>query len=209
MFRDRIEAGKKLAEEIKKKKWDLKKKDSIILGLPRGGVIVAAEISKELNLPLDIIVTRKIGSPLNPEYAIAAVGEHSLVLNPREEIDKIYLDDETKKERAEIRRRLESYRGDKIYPSLKNKKVLLVDDGLATGLTMQAAIEEVRFKKPFKIYLAVPVAPPETIENLKSQVDDYIVLIIESMFFAIGQFYENFEQVSDKEVIGLLKGYPH
>ena len=179
--------------------------DGIILALPRGGVVVGEKIAEILNLPLDIIVTRKIGAPLNPEYAVAAVSENEIVLNPREDIDKEYLETETKKERQEIQRRIQEYRGTKPKIELAGKTIFLVDDGLATGLTMAVAIREVRRFNPAKIILAVPVAPPETIEKLRPLVDEVIVLNIEPMFFAVGQFYENFPQTTDEEVIKLLK----
>jgi len=204
MFKDRTDAGQKLAEEIKKRNWDLTERDSIILALPRGGVVVAGKIAKDLKLPLDIVVTRKIGAPLNPEYAVAAVGEHAIILNPREEIDENYLREQTAKERLEIKRRLISFRGKKACPKLEDKITLLVDDGVATGLTMEAAIKELRFYHPQKIIVAVPVAPPDTIDRIKNLVDEIIVLSIEPLFFAVGQFYQSFGQTQDDEVKNIL-----
>lgn len=196
-FFDRRKAGQKLAEELDKLP---KIKNGIILALPRGGVVTAAEIATKLNLPLDILVTRKIGAPLNPEYAIAAVSEHEVILSKREKVNPSYLKEQIKKERQEIQRRMEDYRGNRPYPQLQGKTVILVDDGLATGLTMEVAIREVKSFEPSKIIVAVPVAPPETYEYLKTLADQVIVLNIESMFFAVGQFYESFEQVTDQEV---------
>lgn len=203
IFKDRKDAGKMLAKKVIEKHPNIG--NGIILALPRGGVVVAAEIAKILSLPFDIIVTRKIGAPLNPEYAVAAVSEHEIVLNPRENIDKKYLEEKTFRERQEIQRRLKEYRGGKANISLNGKTVLLVDDGLATGLTMGVAIREVRRQNPAKIILAVPVAPPETIEKLRRLVDEAVVLNIEPLFFAVGQFYENFSQTTDKEVIDFLR----
>ena len=202
IFKDRAEAGQKLAILLKKQSTHIK--DGIVLALPRGGVVVGAEISKALNLSLDIIVTRKIGAPLNPEYAVAAVSENQLIVSPRENPDPEYLKEETSKERQEIARRVREYRGKRPAINLKNKIAILVDDGLATGLTMAVAIKEVRLQNPAKIIMAVPVAPPETVENLKSKVDEIIVLNIEPLFLAVGQFYENFPQTTDDEVISLL-----
>lgn len=201
-FRNRSEAGKKLAEEIHHRFPKIE--NGIVLALPRGGVILGAEIAKTLDLPLDIIVTRKIGAPMNPEYAIAAVSEHEIIVSNRENPDKKYLDEETEKERQEIARRLREYRGNKLKVDLKGKTIILVDDGLATGLTMEATIKETKSHSPRKIIIAVPVTPPETVEKLKSQVDEIIVLNIEPMFYAVGQFYESFPQVSDEEVKRLL-----
>jgi len=203
VFKDRQVAGQKLARVIKEKYPKIKA--GLVLALPRGGIIVGDEVARGLNLTLDIIVTRKIGAPLNPEYAVAAVSEHELILSPRENIDNNYIKDEAAKERKEIQRRLKEYRGDRPRIDLENKEVFLVDDGLATGLTMAVAVKEVKLQNPKKIIIAVPVAPPETIANLKSKVDEIIVLNIEPMFFAVGQFYENFPQTTDEEVRKLLK----
>lgn len=202
MFRNRQEAGQKLAEEVRRRFPKIE--EGIVLALPRGGVILGAEVAKLLGLSLDIIVTRKIGAPMNPEYAIAAVSEHEIIISPREGPDQKYLGRETKRERQEITRRLKEYRGNKPKIDLKNKTIILVDDGLATGLTMEVAVKEVKSQSPQKIMVAVPVAPPETARKLKSQVDEIIVLNIEPMFYAVGQFYENFPQVTDEEVKKLL-----
>ncbi len=203
MYKDRIEAGKKLCQKLMEKVPQIS--NGIILALPRGGVVVANEIAKTLKLPLDIIVTRKIGSPLSEEYAVAAVSEHEIVLNPREKSDRKYLTSESTKERTEIQRRLKEYRGDRKKLDLRNRTIILIDDGLATGLTMEVAISEVKRQNPKKIIVAVPVAPPETAEKIKSQIDELIVLNIEPIFFAVGQFYKFFPQVSDNEVKGILK----
>ena len=205
MFRDRIEAGQKLAVALQTKFTTIEK--GVVLALPRGGVVIGYEIAQKLNLPLDIIVTRKIGAPFNPEYAVAAVSEHELMVSPRENPDPNYLKKEVEDERQEIQRRLKEYRGQKPEVDLKNKTAILVDDGLATGLTMEVAIREVREKNPRRIILAVPVAPPETIERLKKLVDETIVLNIEPMFFAVGQFYEDFPQVSDEDVRKYLRNF--
>ena len=204
MFEDRFQAGQKLADKIEKEKLSLKSRESIVLALPRGGVVVAKEVAKKMELPLDIIVTRKIGHPLNSEYAIGAVSSHKLFLNPHEKVDENYLKKETEKQRREIQRRLIVYRGKRPSPKILNKNVILVDDGIATGLTIQAAIEEIKFHKPKEIILAVPVAPPETFDKLKEVVDRTIILELEPVFFAVGQFYHHFEEVGDKEVKKLL-----
>jgi putative phosphoribosyl transferase len=200
IFKNRIDAAQKLAELIEKN--DLH--EAIVLGLPRGGVIVAKEIARKLNLTMDIVVTRKIGAPFNEEYAIGAVSEHELIMSNNEYSEQ-YAQKEILIQREEIKRRTNIYRGDKKLPILKNRTVILADDGLATGLTMLVAVKEVKIYKPQKIIIAVPVAPPETVEKLKSEVDEIIVLNIEPMFFAVGQFYEEFNQVSDDEVMRLLR----
>jgi len=203
LFYDRREAGERLAEELAKKFPQVEK--GIVLALPRGGVIVGFEVSRILNLPLDIIVTRKIGAPLNPEYAVAAVGLGSLILNKREKIAPDFMKKEVERERQEIQRRLKEYRGEHAWPKLTSKIVFLVDDGLATGLTMQAAIQEVKLEKPKKIIVAVPVASPEVARELKSMVEEIIVLNQEPLFFAVGQFYQNFSETADEEVKKLLQ----
>lgn len=182
-------------------------KDTIILALPRGGVVVGFEVAKVLNLPLDIVVPRKIGAPGNPEFAIGAITETGeMILN--EEvfgISESYLKNEAEKERAEAERRLKLYRGNRPPLSLKNKTVILIDDGLATGLTMRAAISSVKKMKAKKIIVAVPIAPPETVELIKKEVDEIFYLEAPPLFGAVGAFYKEFGETSDEEVIDLLK----
>ena len=207
LFKNQISAGEKLAKNLGK----YKNKDAIILAIPRGGVATGYGLAKKLNLPLDIIVTRKIGAPNNPELAIGAVGETkgSLWLNERLienlKVSQDYLDSEVKVQKLEIKRREKIYRQAKKALDLKAKIVVLVDDGLATGATMIAAIREIRNMEPEKIVVAVPVAPPDTIENLKKEADEVICLQAPSLFFAVGQWYENFKQYSDREVIKLIQ----
>lgn len=204
MFQDRKDAGLKLAKKIKDLNLGFQKEDSLILALPRGGVVVGSELAKLIKLPLDIVVTRKIGHPLNPEYAVAAVSEHSLTLSPFEKVARDYLEQEALKERQEIKRRLRAYRGKQPEPEIKHKNIILVDDGLATGLTMEAAIKEVEFFQPSQIVLAMPVAPVEPIKRLEKLVSRTVILAIEPNFWAVGQFYHQFPVVNDQEVKELL-----
>lgn len=204
-FQDRKQAGQLLAETIQKQFSGIK--EAIVLALPRGGVVVAAEVSKKLKLPLDIITTRKIGAPENPEYAIAACGLTDLVFNEREKINLNYLEKEIEKERQEIKRRMRDYRGKRPYPRLKNQTVFLIDDGLATGLTMEVAVKEIKKLKPKEIIVGTPVAPPSAIEHFKTKVKKLIVLKVEPLFFAVGQFYANFPQISDQEVKKILESF--
>ncbi len=182
-------------------------KETIIIALPRGGVVVGFEVAKELNLPLDIVVPRKIGAPGNPEFAIGAITESGeMILN--EEvfgISESYLKSETEKERAEAERRLRLYRGSRLPLDLENKTVILIDDGLATGLTMRAAISSVKKMKAKKIIVAVPIAPPETVELIKKETDEIFYLEAPLLFGAVGAFYKEFGQTTDEEVIDLLK----
>ncbi len=207
LFRDQVSAGERLAKELE----EYKNKKAVILAIPRGGVATGYGLAKKLNLPVDVIVTRKIGAPDNPELAIGAVGETkgSLWLNKQLVsqlgVSKDYLQSEIKIQKLEIKRRERVYRQGKGALELKNKVVILVDDGIATGATMIAAIREVRNMKPEKIVVAIPVAPPETVEELKKEADEVICLQTPRLFFAVGQWYENFKQYSDEEVIKFIE----
>jgi putative phosphoribosyl transferase len=206
MFYDRYEAGQKLASALKKYR---DKRNVIILAIPRGGVVTGFEVAKALNVPLDIVVARKIGAPGNPEFAIGAVSEKGeIILNEETvsnyRISQDYIKKEAKSQRAEVKRRLTEYRGKKKPINLKNKIVIITDDGIATGASVKAAISSVKTENPKKIILAMPVAPPGTIEELKKQVDEAVVIEKPSMFFAVGQFYQIFDQTSDEEVKKIL-----
>ena len=205
-FADRVDAGKRLAAALK----SFKSKDAIVLAIPRGGVVVGFEISKALGVPLNIIVPRKIGAPDNPELAIGAVTEDgTTILNERLVSDlgvsENFIKEESERQRAEIERRLESYRGDVPYPNLKNRVVLIVDDGIATGYTMKAALASVRKKGAKSVVIAIPVGPPSTIQELEKVTDHVICLYTPEEFYAIGEFYEDFSQTTDEEVKRLFR----
>lgn len=206
MFTDRTEAGKKLAEKLA----SYRGKDAVVLALPRGGVVTGYEISKTLGLPLDIIAVRKIGHPGSPEYAIGAVGENGMrIVNEVEvaTIDQKWLLEETAREQEEAKRRSSLYREGKAPQSLAGKIAIVVDDGIATGLTMRLAVRSVKTQKPKKVVVAVPVAPPESLTALKAEgADDVVVLEPPEEFVgAVGAHYVRFEQVEDEEVIRLLR----
>ena len=205
VFTDRQEAGKKLAEKLEKYKG----RDTIIYALPRGGVVVGAEIAKILHCPLDLIIVRKVGHPYQPEYAVCAVAENSHLICNEEEvarIDQQWLKKEIEKERQEAVRRHQVYLSGLKLPAVKGKVAVLVDDGIATGLTMETAIQELRHGQPQKLVVAVPVAPKETVDKLSSEVDEVVGLSINEYFLgAIGAYYEYFPQVSDEEVIQIMK----
>jgi len=205
LFRDRRDAAEKLSKEL----LSYKDTDTVILSIPRGGVVVGFEVARKLDAPLDLIIPRKIGAPGNPELAIGAVTQdgtvimdHELMKNLR--VSESYLNEETKRQIEEIKRRMKRYRGDRPFSPLEGKTVIIVDDGIATGATMLAAIHSVRKKKPASIIVAVPVAPYSTLEKLRGEADGIVCLSTPEPFFAIGQFYQNFEQVSDDEVVHLL-----
>lgn len=201
LFEDRHDAGKRLAGSL----VQFRGKNAIVLGLPRGGVVVAYEVAKELALPLDVIITRKIGAPGNPEYAIGAIAENGeLLLNEEEirnfDIPSSYLADEVRRKQEEIERRARFYRGGAAPPVLRNRTAIVVDDGVATGFTTAAAIRAVRREAPRTIVLAVPVAPRQTLQWLATVADEVVCLATPEPFFAVGRFYVNFDQVEDDEV---------
>ena len=206
-FKDRHEAGLKLAEQLKKYKNN---KNVIILAIPRGGVEAGYEIAKFLNVKLDIIVTKKIGLPDDEEFAIGSIGpDKNVMLNEETlriyNVSEEYIKDKTKEISKEIERRYKAYKGEYRLQDLKNKIVILTDDGIATGFTAKAAISYAKSQNPKKIILAVPVAPLDLADKLKKEVDEFVCLHSTSLLFAISQFYGNFPQLSDEEVKNYLK----
>jgi len=202
LFKDRADAGKKLAQMLEKYKG----KNAIVLALPRGGVIVAAEVAKFLALPLDAIITKKIGAPGNPEYAVGAISEGGEIIKSwlEKEISEDYLKSEAKNLKNEISRRIKLYRENRDLPDLKNKIVILVDDGIATGLSIEAALQEIKKRHPSKIILAIPVAAPDVVDHFQKEVSELVILATPDPFWAVGRFYEEFGEVSDEEVIAAL-----
>lgn len=205
MFEDRLEAGILLGQKLRKFK---KKSGVLILGIPRGGVITAMSVAKELDLPLDVVIARKVGAPAQQELAIGAVSEgESFILDneliKRLGVEKNYIEKAISNKKNEIRKRVKKFRGSKNL-NLRLKTVILVDDGIATGATIAAAVKFLRNAKVKKIILGVPVAPRETIDQLSKLVDEAIVLSTPSDFRAVGQFYRNFPQVTDEEVMELI-----
>lgn len=204
-FTDRVDAGKKLASALA----GVSGKNSIVLAIPRGGVIVGYEIAKALNLPLDVIIPHKIGAPDNPELAIGAMTEDGTIILDRSVISYLgvpeaYIKEESEVQKREIERRLKMYRKNEPYPDLHGRDVIVVDDGIATGSTMKAALASVRKRGAKTIIAAAPVCPPSTIKELAKEADQIICVHSPEYFSAIGQFYENFEQTTDEEVIEIL-----
>ncbi|HYB06891.1 MAG TPA: phosphoribosyltransferase family protein [Nitrososphaerales archaeon] len=205
LFRDREEAGKRLAEAVRRFKGE----DVVVLGIPRGGLVVASEVAKALGAPLDIVVTRKIEAPGQPEYALGAVTQEGDVIMDRQAAESVgaspeYLDSQVRKKREEVKERMQRLRGDAPYPRLEGKLVIIVDDGIATGSSVVAAVMSVRKRKPKEIVVAVPVAPAEAIEALAEEGAKVVCLETPGLFFAIGEFYRNFDQVDDLEVRRIL-----
>lgn len=210
IFKDRVEAGQKLAQRLAFLKP--RAKDVIVLAVPRGGVVVGAEIAKALGAPLDVYITRKIGAPGNEELAIGAVSSDGTIvmdyyLAQATGADDQYIAQETARQQREIARRLKLYRGDRPAPSLKGKIVVLVDDGVATGATTMAALRALRKQDPAELILAVPVGPPDSIERLGQEADQVICLATPEPFWAVGRFFLDWSQTSDEEVIALLNKF--
>ena len=205
IFIDRQDAGLKLAKALEKYKGE----DAIVFALPRGGVILGYEIAKKLGTPLDLIITKKIGHPVNPEYAIGAIAEDGPSFYNSNEVDNMnpkWLEEEEKSIRQEIKRRREKYLGERKLYLVEGKTAIIVDDGVATGLTLMAAIKEIKKRNPEKLIVAIPVTPYDTAQKLKKMVDELVSLDIDSFYLgSVGAYYEQFEQVEDEEVIKLLK----
>lgn len=206
-FRDRLEAGQKLAEALSQK---YKGPDVVVYALPRGGVVLGREIASVLGVPLDLVITRKIGHPSSPEYAICAVAEDGHTICNESEmrgIDERWFQEAVSKEREEARRRREVYLAGRPPVSASGKIVIIVDDGIATGLTMMLAIKEVKHQQPKRIVVAIPVAPRDSVEELRREVDDLVALDIPDHYLgAVGAYYEEFPQLDDEDVKKLLLG---
>lgn len=209
LFEDRVDAGRKLAEKL----ILYKDQKSIVLALPRGGVPIGYEIAKILNVPLDVLVVRKLGAPFNPEFGIGAIAPGVKILD-QTTIEHLGISEGEikqieKSERKELNRRLKEYRGFDFLPDINGKTVILVDDGLATGVTARAAIKSVLLEIPRKLIVAIPVCSIDAIEGIRSIVrplkDEVICLTTPFDFSAVGHWYKSFDEVSDLEVVNLLK----
>jgi predicted phosphoribosyltransferase len=206
-FRDRTAAGQELANAL----HDLRGQSGLlVLGIPRGGVVVASEVARALNAPLEVCLTHKLGAPDNLELAIGAMTESGEVVLDREMIKELwvprdYLEAETERQRKELARRVQLYRGDRPPPQIPGRTVIVIDDGLATGSTMMAALRTLDAQSPASLIAAIPVAPPEAIRRLAPLADRVECLLSPSPFWAVGAFYDHFDQVTDDEVIKLLK----
>ena len=204
MFSDRHDAGKRLAAALDAYR---SVKNVVVLGIPRGGVVVASEVARHIGAPLDIVVVKKLGYPGNPELALgAATPEHNYI-NPElaSSVPKNYIDEEIRIKQREAYEKAEMLQGSRKPASLAGKIVIVVDDGVATGASMIMALRVIREIKPAKIVVAVPVAPPEAVRELRRHADEVIALMQPTMFFAIGQFYADFTQVEDEEAKRLLR----
>jgi len=205
MFEDRIDAGRQLAEKLER--YD-HSPSVVVLGIPRGGVVVAAEVARVLALPLDVVIAAKVGAPGNPEFAAGALtADGELIANPDLHLDPSSLDGMTADARAKIARLLDSLRGGARALPLAGRVAIIVDDGLATGLTARAAVRFVKRQGAARIVLAVPVAAPRSAEALAAEVDELTSVELPTEFAAVGQFYRTFDQTTDDEVRALLQRY--
>lgn len=204
-FHDRVEAGQKLAKALKKYSGQ----NVGLYALPRGGVVIASEVAKKLKAPMDLIIIRKIGHPLNPELAVCAASEDGHVLcdeTAMKNLGEDWLEGQLHIERQEIIRRHKTYLGERKPIPANGKIAIIVDDGIATGMTIMTAIHEISQQNPKEVVVAVPIAPKEIVEELKKQADEVIALEAPDNFSgSVGSYYDNFPQVSDGEVINLLE----
>ena len=204
MFENRIDGGKQLAYALRKYKDN---QTVVVLAIPRGGLPLGNIVAKALQAPLDVALTKKIGHPYNREYAIGAVSLEDVIISDAVGVTKSYINDETARIRNKLKKRYDQYYKNRSPENLKNKTVIIVDDGIATGNTILATVELVKKQSPQKIIVAIPVAPKSAIEKLEASphIDEVICLMVASYFRAVGQFYDEFEQVSDEEAIQLLE----
>jgi len=208
IFKNRREAGRQLATALIKRGY--RSEGTLVLGIPRGGLVVADEVAKALSAALDVIIARKLRAPYQPELGIGAVvdGDH-IVLNEEVArsvgVSQDYLNREIAYQKEEIERRLRFYRGDHTAPEVAGKTVIVVDDGIATGYTFRASLESFRQRRPDRLVAAAPVAARDSAEMLKAFVDEVVCLHTPVSFFAVGAWYENFDQTSDEEAVAILR----
>ena len=205
-FSDRAEAGTRLGAALRDRGVDA----DVVLAIPRGGLPLGRAVADALDAPLDIVVAQKIGAPGNPEYAIGAVASDGTVWRNEEAFsrtgsDEDYFEREREREAENARGKVEQYRGDRPAPDLTGKRVVVVDDGVATGSTVRACLRMLADRDAERIVLAVPVGPPRTVDELSAMADDVVCLLTPSGFMGVGQFYERFDQVSDEEAMSYLE----
>lgn len=206
VFRDRKEAGRRLGKSLKK----YQSENPIVLVIPRGGVVVGREVSKILKAPLDVIIARKVGVPSQPELGMGAVAEGGIEILDKDmikslQIPRSLMNEVIAKEKSEIERRKSLYRENKPIINLKNRVVILVDDGLATGVSAEAAVKSLKKLNPKKIIFAAPVCAKESVKNMRDLADEVCCLLTPSGFSAVGNWYQNFDQVTDEEVKEILR----
>lgn len=206
IFRDREDAARQLAQRLRGRKFH----QPLVLAIPRGGVPTGAVLARELGAELDVVLSRKLRAPAQPELAVGAVGEDGSVYINRQAEEilgpmKGYLEDERRHQWAEIARRKQLFRAARPQAAVAGRSVIVTDDGIATGSTMIAALQSIRTREPRELIVAVPVASPDRLAEVRKWCDDVICLHSPEEFWAIGQFYEDFSQVEDEQVVELLK----
>lgn len=207
MFRDRLEAGERLAAALEGYR---SRKDAVVLAVPRGGLPIGAVVAETLNLPLDVMLTKKIGHPENPEVAVGAVALSGEVIGPLAYefgVPESYLREKIRLIRAELKRRHALYSGGAEPVSVAGKTVILVDDGAATGMTLRVAAAALKNAGVARVVIAVPVAPPDAVAVLRPRADEVVCLETPDDFRAVGQFYADFSEVDDEQAAGLLRSY--
>jgi predicted phosphoribosyltransferase len=200
-FTDRYDAAIQLARHMEK----YKKEKGVILAVPRGGIPIGYYLAKHLDFTLDLLMTKKIGHPFNSEYAIGAVGLEDNIIEIMADVPAGYVEKETVRIQQDLKERYQKFMGRNEPANLKDKIVIVVDDGIATGRTILATLKMLQNKRPWKLVVAVPVASPQAAGRIKQEVDDFICLYTPSPFYSIGRFYMDFSEVSDEEVSNLLK----
>lgn len=200
-IRNRKEAALMLADRLEKYRGE----QGVVLAIPRGGVPVAAPIAKRLGMPLEVTLSKKIGHPSNSEFAIGSVSLASITVDERAEVPAEYIAAEVERIRENLRQKYSLFMGNREHVNLKDRLVIIVDDGVATGKTLMATIELVRKEQPRKIVVAVPVASAAAYDEIDSMVDEVVCLLVPPYFQAVGQFYEEFSQISDELVVKLLQ----
>ena len=200
MFRNRIEDGKLLAEKLKKYKND----PGIVLAVPRGGVPVAYAVAREFGFPIEVILTKKIGHPMHKEYAIGAASLTDYFIIPHENVSEEYIQQELQRIQNRLKEMYVRFMGASEPEDLKGKTVIVIDDGIATGNTLISTVNVLRKSNPGKVVIGVPVASKSAVKKLSKEVDEVVAVLIPDEFYGVGVFYEDFEQVSDEEVMFYL-----
>ena len=200
-FKDRIDAGLQLAFKLKKYVID----PCVVLAVPRGGVPVAYTVASELNFPMQLVLTKKIGHPINKEYAIGAASLTDYFVIPHDDVTEVYIQQEVKRVQDKLKDMQQKFMGDRTILPLKGKTVIIVDYGIANGNTMLSTVKVIRKEEPEKIIIAVPVTAAEAYKKLAKEVDEFICLLIAEEFYGVGAFYDDFKQVTDEEVKTYIK----
>jgi putative phosphoribosyl transferase len=200
MFQNRSEAGMLLADKLRK----YQNMPGVLLAVPRGGVPIAYEVAKEINMPLEIILVKKLGHPLNKEYAIGAVSLKDMFIIPHEDVTDSYIQQQVEIIRIRLQEMQKRFMGEKEPKNIKGRTIIIIDDGVATGNTLLATIRLLRKEKPAKIVVAVPVISKSAAKKITLEADELIAVLIPDTFYGVGQFYDDFTQVTDDEVIECL-----